>query len=193
MRSMLIPASASAWKSVAATPLCVFMPTPTTDSFAICSWTATCPAADLGEDGLEGLDGRGVGLRDREREVGDAVAADVLDDHVDDDVRVGQAAEHLRGGARLVEDVADDDLGLVLVGGDAADDDLFHVGDFFFHEGSWIVVERGADFKDDAVLLGELDRADCITLDPAEASSSISSYEISGSLRAVLTTRGSAV
>ena len=83
-----------------------------------------------------------VGLRHGEREVGHAVAADVLDDHVDDDVRVGQRAEDLRRGARLVGDVADDDLGLVLVHGDAADDDLFHVGDFFFHDGSWVVVER---------------------------------------------------
>jgi hypothetical protein len=41
--SMLMLAAAKAWKSVAATPLWVFMPTPTTESFAICSWIATCP------------------------------------------------------------------------------------------------------------------------------------------------------
>ena len=35
--SMLMSTSASAWKSVAATPECVFMPTPTTESLAMCS------------------------------------------------------------------------------------------------------------------------------------------------------------
>src|SRR5580658_1751708 len=117
-------------------------------------------AAERDQHGLQCLLGLlRVGLRHREREVGHALAARVLDDHVDVHARVGEGPEDPRGGAGLVGDVADDDLDLVLVGGDAADDDLFHVSDFFFHEGPWIVVERGADFKGDGVLLGELHRA----------------------------------
>ena len=174
--SMLMPASASAWKSVAATPLCVFMPTPTTESLAICSCTATSPPPISCNTGVERVHRLGrVALRHRERQVGHALAADVLHDHVDDDVRVGQGAEHAGGRARLVGDVADDDLGLVLVDGHAADDDLFHVGDFFFHEGSWVVVEGRADFENDAVFLGEFHRARLHHLGAAEASSSISS------------------
>jgi hypothetical protein len=152
------------------------MPTPTTESLAICSSHGHLAAPDRGEHGFQGLDGPGrLGLGHREGQVRHPAAAHVLDDHVDVDVRVGEPAEHLRRGSGLVDDVADDDLGLVLVGGDAADDDLFHVGDFFFHDGSWIVVERGADFKDDAVLLREFDRARLHHLRAEEASSSISS------------------
>ena len=69
------------------------------------------------------------------------------------------ALKTLRGRAGLVGDVADDDLGLVLVDGDAADDDLFHVGDFLFHDGSWVVVKGGADFENDVVLGRKFDRA----------------------------------
>ena len=51
------------------------------------------------------------------------------------------------------------DLGLVLVERDAADDDVFHALGFFFHNRSWVVVQAGAHFEDDAEFLGELDRA----------------------------------
>ena len=83
-----------------------------------------------------------VALRNGKRQVGDAIASDVLNDHVDDDVGIGERAKHTSGRARFVRDVADDDLGLVLVHGHAADDDLLHVGDFFFHDGSRVVIER---------------------------------------------------
>jgi hypothetical protein len=117
-------------------------------------------AADFLEDGCEAFLHLGnLGERHRESQVRDAAATDVLHNHVDVDIRIGQRTEDLGRGAGLVGDAADDDLGLVLVHGDAADHDLFHVGDFLFHDGSWVVVERGADFKDDAVLRGELDRA----------------------------------
>jgi hypothetical protein len=66
--------------------------------------------------------------------------------------------EHGRGRTGFVGDVADHDLGLVLVHGDAADEHLFHVGNFLFHDGSWVVVKGGANFENDAVLGRELDR-----------------------------------
>ena len=53
--SMLMSASASAWNSVAATPECVFMPTPTTDSLAICSWMATSPPPIAASTGFRAL------------------------------------------------------------------------------------------------------------------------------------------
>ena len=51
------------------------------------------------------------------------------------------------------------DFGLVFVERDAADDDVFHACGFFFHNGSWVVIETGADFEHDAEFFGELDRA----------------------------------
>src|SRR6185437_7098531 len=68
-----------------------------------------------------------VGRGHREGEVGGgAVGRDVLDDHVDVDVGVGERSEDRRGDARLVLHATDRDLGLVLGEGDAGDDLLFH-------------------------------------------------------------------
>ena len=51
------------------------------------------------------------------------------------------------------------DFGLVFVERDAANDDAFHAFGFFFHNGSWVVVQAGADFKDDSEFFGKLNRA----------------------------------
>ncbi len=68
-----------------------------------------------------------VGGRHREGEVGGgAVGRDVLHDHVDVDVGVGQRAEDGGGDAGLVLHAADRNLRLVLGEGDAGDDLLFH-------------------------------------------------------------------
>ena len=68
-----------------------------------------------------------VRRRHREGEVGGgAVGRDVLHDHVDIDVGVGERPEDIGGDARLVLDVADRNLRLVLGEGDAGDDLLFH-------------------------------------------------------------------
>ena len=70
---------------------------------------------------------RQLGRLHREGHVGVlAVRRDVLHDHVDVDVGVGQRPEDARGDARLVLDLEEGDLGLVLGVGDAADDLLFH-------------------------------------------------------------------
>ncbi len=58
------------------------------------------------------------------------------------------------------------DLGLIFVEGDAADDDVFHASGFLFHDRSWVIVQAGADFEDDAEFLGELDRARLHDLGP---------------------------
>ena len=55
-----------------------------------------------------------------------AVLRDVLDDHVDVDVGLGERPEDRRGDARLVLHAAERDLGLVLGIGDAGDELLFH-------------------------------------------------------------------
>ena len=64
----------------------------------------------------------------------------------------------MRGHARLVGHADQRHLGLVLVERDAAHDDLFHAASFFFHNGSRVVVEAGADFEHDAEFLGDFDR-----------------------------------
>jgi hypothetical protein len=68
-----------------------------------------------------------VAAIDGEGEVGGAVVADVLDDHVDVDVGVGDRAENLVGDARGIGHAEHGQLGFVAVESDAGDDRLFHV------------------------------------------------------------------
>ena len=79
-----------------------------------------------------------------------------MHDHVHDNGRLGEGGKNPGGGAGLIGDVGDNDLGLVLINGDAANDDFFHVGDFFFHDGSGVVVKGGADFENDVIFVCEL-------------------------------------
>ena len=67
--------------------------------------------------------------------------------------------EDARGDAGFVRHADERDFGLVFVERDAAHDDVFHAFGFFFHNGSWVFVEAGADFKHDAKFLGKFDRA----------------------------------
>ncbi len=62
--------------------------------------------------------------------------ADVLDDHVDVHVGVGQRREDVGRHAGFVGHAAHGDLGLVGGVGHAADDGLFHGNIFFFHPGA---------------------------------------------------------
>ena len=76
----------------------------------------------------DGVTGAGI-IRGRngEGEVGGgAVLRDVLHDHVDIDVGLGERTEDRGGDARLVLDLADRNLGFVLGKGDAGDDVAFH-------------------------------------------------------------------
>ena len=116
-----------------------------------------------------------------------AVLGDVLDDHVDIDVGLGERHEHRRGDARLVGDPAQRDLGLVLGIGDAGDDLLFHDLVLVADEGSG----RAVGARESRIASGssKLERTKvrtpwtmasstertCSTLAPSEAISSISS------------------
>jgi hypothetical protein len=63
---------------------------------------------------------------DGEREIGVPRRADVLDDHVDVDVRRRDRSENAVRDPGLVLDPHHGDLGLVAVERDAGDDGLFH-------------------------------------------------------------------
>ena len=90
-----------------------------------------------GDDAVERLaGGRQVVDGHRAGDVGVTLLADVLNDHVDVDVGVGQGREDVGGHARPVGHAAHRDLGLVGGVGHAADDRLFHGSIFFFHPGS---------------------------------------------------------
>ena len=98
---MLIALSASARNIVLATPAWLRMPTPTTLILATFGIGQHFGEADLRlRLGQRRLRARQVGLADGEGHVGRAVGRDVLHDHVDIDVVLGQRAEHRRGDAR---------------------------------------------------------------------------------------------
>ena len=118
--------------------------------------------ADLGSEGVdEGLGLRQVGAVDGEGEVGGRFwsVADVLNDHVDVDGGLVKGLEDLGGDAGSVRNAEEGNFGLIFVEGDASDDDMFHVGGFFFHDGSGVVIKAGSDFKGDAEFLGEFNRS----------------------------------
>ena len=116
--------------------------------------------ADLrGDAGEHALGALPVAARQREGDVRQAVAADVLHDHVDDDVLAAERAEHLRGDARAVGHAQDRHLGLGPVVGDAGDHDVFHAVVLPRHERARVRLERRADVDRHAELLGELDGA----------------------------------
>ena len=101
--SRLTPASASAPKNFAETPGCERMPAPTSDTLPMC-WSKltsakptvclTCSSAAIAR--------RAVALGQREGDVGElaGLGRDVLHDHVDVDLGVGEDAEDLRRLAR---------------------------------------------------------------------------------------------
>jgi len=97
-----------------------------------------------------------------EGEVGGFFVADVLHDHVDVDVGVGDRAENLVGDAGVVGHADHGDFGFVAVEGDAGDDGLFH--GVVFLEGDEravaFVLKAGQHAEFDFVFAGEFDRAD---------------------------------
>jgi hypothetical protein len=118
---MLIPASARARKSVAATPVWERMPMPTTESLLMPScavWLlapifATCASITFFARGK-------VVLVDGEGQVGGARERDVLHDHVDVRARFGQGGKEARGHAGFVRHADDGDFGLVFFQADSA-------------------------------------------------------------------------
>ena len=125
--------------------------------------------------------GRPVGLGQRERDVGAArspLGRDVLHDHVDVDLGLGDRREDPRRLARLVRHADDGDLGLAPVVRDAGDDRLFH-GKLLHRSGDHRARRcrvRRADVDRDAGSGGAYStQRRCSTFAPQAASSSISS------------------
>src|SRR5690606_20552911 len=120
--------------------------------------------ANVGADAFEHLQRLGeVAAANSEGEVGGAVMTDVLDDHVDVDVGVGDRPQDLVGDARLVGHAGDGELGFVAREGDAGDDGLFHVLVFLNGDEralAFAIFEAGEDAQLDLVLACEFDRAD---------------------------------
>ena len=92
--SMLMPSVASTSNIFAATPGCVFMPAPTSETRPTSSSVRKPGRLGLDDD-LVHLDrcARDVVARQRERDVGVARGRDVLHDHVDVDAGFGERAE----------------------------------------------------------------------------------------------------
>ncbi len=118
------------------------------------------PRAHFFQEGLHGLFGAvGIVQWHGKGQVRYATAPYVLDDHVHIYVGIGQRLKHLGGCPGPIGQLRDNDLYLVLVERDTAYDDIFHGGDFFFHDCSGIIVKATAHFKYYAKLLGKFHRA----------------------------------
>src|SRR5262249_24320690 len=124
--AMLMPRPARAPNILRATPVCVRMPTPKTNSTAIWSSAVTRAAGSMlppppapAEAGSGHLEGH---LRPPR-------LGQVLDDHVDDDAALRPRLEHPRTVAGLVGQAGDRDPAVVGVQVHAADQDVFHAGE----------------------------------------------------------------
>src|SRR6218665_343174 len=120
---------------------------------------------------LDQIDGAGVVVAVHgEAEVGFAILAQVLDDHVDIDVGIGHGAQDQVGDAGLVGHAEHGELGFVAVESDAGYDGLFHffvllesdqrAGAGFFVNVHVPGGEARQHAQPDPVLAGEFDRAD---------------------------------
>ena len=117
--------------------------------------------AELAHERIEGLLGRReLDPRDREREVGRAAVADVLDDHVDVDAGLGERVEDRPRDARPVRHGDDRDLGDVPVVGEPADLVALLHERVLLDERAGGVLERAEDLDDDVVDPAQLDRPD---------------------------------
>jgi hypothetical protein len=201
--SMFTPAVDSASKRIAETPECVRMPAPTTESLPIwssCRGSRSRPGL-LGGERLER--GRGIGLGQREGDVGATGGGGrhVLHDHVDVGAGLGDDLEDLGGLARHVGHAATVTLAwprsVATPATMGSSMDSSDSRGFFMPSprtnvpSSELKVER-------ALIITPCRRAYSTarmysTLAPLAASSSISSLETCESLCAFGTTRGSAV
>ena len=91
---------------------------------------------------------------------GSSPRRDVLDDHVDADVLLGDGAEDLRAHTGAVLDPHEVHARLVLVVRHAGDDDVFERLVLPLHPGAWSVGERAADVDRHAILHGNLHASD---------------------------------
>src|SRR5690554_555755 len=89
-----------------------------------------------------------------------ALDRDVLDDHIDDDMRLSERAEDLRDHTRLIAQMAHRDLDGFFIGGDAGDDDGFKERFFACHYGALRVREARTHMDGDAVFHRQANRTD---------------------------------
>ena len=158
--SMFTPASASASNIEVATPVCVRIPRPTTETLETsASWvTPEAPIAFGGGFGREQRLGQ-VAHGHGEADLRLPLLRDVLDDHVHDDVGLGDAVEDPMHDARPVGNAQDRDPALVMRERRTRDADAQPAGVAFGDDpGPLGVGERAPHVDRHAVFLGELDR-----------------------------------
>ena len=155
----LIPWSARVRNIFAATPGCERMPAPTRDTLPRSWFSSTANAPSCACVPSSARAGRGHVLgRHRERHLGVPVH-DVLDDRVDVDVRRRDDVEDHRRHARAIGDTGQGEHDIVLAVCHRRDDRLLHLVSFL-NPCSLLVREGRAGVNADAVIAGELDRAE---------------------------------
>ncbi len=103
---------------------------------------------------------------DRERDVGAAVSAGVLDDHIDHDAGLGDGAENACRQSGPVGHSGERDLALILVERDARHHHFFHLLVLLADPGALGLAEAGAHHQRHAVAPREFDRAQLEHLRP---------------------------
>ena len=153
--SILMPCSDRMRNIRLATPRWVFIPAPTSDTFAMFSSTST-PSAPTVIATLSVIS-RAFSIWDRGTVKLMSVTPlieDVLHDHVDVHTRRGQRLEQTGGDTGLVRNAVDGHLRLRRVVSDPADDRFFH--NVLLDHGAGLVVERRPDVYRDLVSATEL-------------------------------------
>ena len=111
-----------------------------------------------------------------EGDVGDPCLGNILDDHVDEKIRIGDSAENLSSRPRFVFDSRYGDFGLGSLQTDTANDYGFHAHGFFLYEGSGGCCSKLLrTSKTTPNFFANSTERDCITFVPELAISSISS------------------
>jgi len=114
---------------------------------------------DQGECFLDGFLGLAEFVaRDGKRHIGSRLHTDVLDDHIDGDLSVGEPFEDLVAHAWSVLDILDRQPGFVPGQGSAADGHRWGFGHRNNH-GPWGIREAASDSDGDIEFFGKLDRS----------------------------------
>ena len=92
-------------------------------------------------------------------EIGCSVLGNALHNHVDNDVRVRNGRENLRGNAGFITHVVNGKLCLFAIHADAAHHDVFHVRRLLLRQRANGIMKTGAHFKWHGELFRKLDRA----------------------------------
>ena len=137
------------------------MPTPTTETLAISVSTINA----FGVHRRSGLldDGQRffmIGFGNGEGQIGGAIFAGVLNDHVDDDVGVGDGAEQLGRQARPVGDAQQRNFRFVLVVAHAGNQHIVHALILLDYPSPFDIAKGRTDVHRNGEFFGELDGTD---------------------------------